>query len=258
MTLPNLSPSTTPGAQVTSTESGWRLTIPPGPAGQYRLAQLDDYAGLSRHRFPWKPPFTLSLKARASAQMLPGTWGFGLWNDPFSFSLGLGGASRRLPALPNAAWFFFASPPNYLSLHDDLPAEGATAGVFQSPIIPAPLLALGTPGLPLLAWPPTARQLRRLARGLVRQDTASLSHDPTAWHKYTIHWSTKLVTFLVDDTVVFESPIVPRRPLGLVLWVDNQYMAFPPDGKLKMGTLANEVESWIEVADLRVDKKQSV
>jgi hypothetical protein len=49
----------------------------------------------------------------------------------------------RLPALPNTAWFFFASPPNYLSLRDDLPAQGALAAVFRSPRLPASLLVLG-------------------------------------------------------------------------------------------------------------------
>src|SRR5512144_3136865 len=114
-----LIPRTTSGAQVVRlTSGGWRLEIPAGSAGRYRLAQLDDYSNLPRRAFPWQAPLSLSLRARASQSSLPGTWGFGLWNDPFALSLGFGG-ERRIPALPNAAWFFFASAPNYLSLRDD-------------------------------------------------------------------------------------------------------------------------------------------
>jgi len=58
------------------------------------------------------PPCTFSLHARLSGTDLPGTWGFGLWNDPFGLSLGFGGQAARLPALPQAAWFMHASPPN--------------------------------------------------------------------------------------------------------------------------------------------------
>src|SRR5437879_6259384 len=96
---PKLRPRTTPGADVETIAPGhWRLTMPAGPAGRYRLAQLDDYAGLRRAGFPWQPPLRLALRARVSAAGLPGTWGFGLWNDPFGIGVGLGGGARRLPA----------------------------------------------------------------------------------------------------------------------------------------------------------------
>ena len=98
------------GGQVIQVSAdAWRLEIPAGRAGVYRLAQIDDYSGLPRSGFPWQPPLELSLEGRSSsAEDIPGTWGFGLWNDPFGLSLGLGGGTRRFPALPNCAWFFFA------------------------------------------------------------------------------------------------------------------------------------------------------
>jgi hypothetical protein len=120
------------GGSVNQTESSsWRLEIPAGPGGRYRLAQLDDYHDLPRRALLWRPPLRLSLKARASSEDIPGTWGFGLWNDPFGFAF-LKGGGVRLPVAPNAAWFFFASPPNYLSLRDDLPAQGGLAATFRS------------------------------------------------------------------------------------------------------------------------------
>ncbi len=98
--------------------SHYLLSIPAGKADQYRLAQLDDYAQLRRGQFPLHAPRGLRLSARTSSGSIPGTWGFGFWNDPFGLSLGFGGNPFRLPVLPNAAWFFGASDENYLSFQD--------------------------------------------------------------------------------------------------------------------------------------------
>lgn len=228
-------------------EGSWRLEIPAGPGDHYRLAQIEDYTGLRRHEFPWKSPVVLSLRARASHRQIPGTWGFGLWNDPFAVSLGFGGASRALPALPDAAWFFFASPPNYLSFRDDIPAQGALAATFESPGIPALFLAPAGLALPLALFPAAARLLRRAARRIIRQDAGALPLDPTQWHDYHLDWHAEGVIFKVDGDVVFTTSVVPSSPLGLVIWIDNQYAALPPDGRLAYGNLANENAAWIEI-----------
>lgn len=248
---PTLRRNLTPSAQIVQTEAGaWHLEIPAGPIGRYRLAQLDDYASLQREDFPWQPPLTLTLGARASAEDIPGTWGFGLWNDPFSLSLGLGGAARRLPSLPNAAWFFFASPPNYLSLRDDLPAQGALAATFRSLFLPAHLLTLGVLVLPLFFWSLTARHLRRLGRRIIQQDAAAFSINPTEWHTYSLTWHSTSVSFQVDGKEALETTITPIGPMGLVLWVDNQYAALPPTGRLAFGTLPNPEPAWIEIENI--------
>lgn len=242
----------TEGAAVEEINPGhWRLHIPAGPAGTYRLAQFDDYAALKRREFHWNPPVTLQLQGRASAPHLPGTWGFGLWNDPFSLGLGLGGGVRKLPALPQAAWFFFASPPNYLSFRDDLPAVGGLAATFSSKKIPTPLLGLGAPLLPALVFRPAARLFRRLARLVIGQSAVLMPHDPTTWHDYRIVWRAEQVSFVVDGQTVLDTAVAPCSPLGLVVWIDNQYAALPPDGKLGWGTLENE-DSWIEVKELEI------
>jgi hypothetical protein len=244
----SLKTSVTPGARVENPgEAHWRLSIPAGPAGSYRLAELDDYRGLRRQSFPWNPPFQMSLRARASTGLVQGTWGFGLWNDPFGLGLLSRAGGARLPVLPEAAWFFFASPPNHLSIRDDLPAQGALAATFHSVCWPAALLALGLPAYALLAIPPAARLLRRLARRFVRQDALALQIDPTEWHAYRMEWLQGAVRFQVDDRLVFQTGMAPRGPLGLVIWIDNQYAAFPPDGRLRYGTLPSEEETWIEV-----------
>jgi hypothetical protein len=241
----------TAGGQALSLgENSWRMEVAASADG-YRCAQLDDYRALPRSRFAWRAPLRLSLRARAAGQHLKGTWGFGLWNDPFSFSLG--GSERRLPALPNAAWFFHASPPNHLALHDDHPADGFLAATFSSPTIPSALLAAGLPVLPLLFVPPLAARLRQAAGLLVREDAVQLDDDVTQWHDYTLEWWADRVCFMVDGQVRLETRVAPLGRLGLVMWVDNQYAAFTPQGVLKFGNLAFEENMWLEVADVTLE-----
>lgn len=250
--IPTFGERAAAGGKVLQTgTSAWHLEIPSGPSREYRLAQLDDYAGLSRKAFPWRPPLKLNLRMRASAQSIPGTWGFGLWNDPFGTAL-IKGSQVRLPTLPNTAWFFFASPPNYLSLRDDLPGQGQLAATFQSPAkLPAGVI-LSLPLLPLILLPPGGRWLRSLVRRYVRQDTAVMDLDPTSWHAYEIDWREEVVIFRLDEKIIFKTRINPEGPLGLVIWVDNQYASLPPDGRVGYGTLAYEMAAWIEVDDLKL------
>jgi hypothetical protein len=235
----------------------WRLEIPPGPAGIYRWAQLDDYMRLPRRRFPWRPApgaaLRLELRARVSAPDLPGTWGFGLWNDPFSAGLGLGGAGMRLPALPNTAWFFYAGAGNHLAFRDTHPAQGFLAATFSAPRIPGLLLAPGALALPALAVRPLGRLLRRAIGRLVGEDGRLVPGDPTAWRAYRLDWRADRVTFFLDGEEIYSTPFSPRAPLGLVLWIDNQYAAFPPTGKVSLGTSPNPQPAWLELSDIQVE-----
>jgi hypothetical protein len=253
-----LRPTTTPGSKaVLEGAAIWRLELPSGPKGNYRLAQLDDYAALDRAGFAWQAPCSLSLEARTgTSAAIPGTWGFGLWNDPFSLSLGMEGGVRRFPALPNAAWFFFASPPNYLSFRDDLPAVGNLAMTFSSPRWPTVILAAAVPLLPLAAIPAFARILRRLARRFILQDSFPLSINPAEWHHFRIDWQSGGVTFLIDGVRVLQTNISPNGRLGVVIWIDNQYAALPPDGRLRYGTLENQERAWIEIKNFQATASQ--
>ena len=168
----------------------------------------------------------MSLRARASGLHLAGTWGFGFWNDPFTATLGVGGAGRRMPALPNAAWFFSASPPNYLAFRDSHPAQGLLAATFSSPRLPFWLAAPGVLALPLLLVRPAARALRSLAGRVIKEDAARLEIDPREWHSYALEWTAGAVRFQVDGEECLVTPAAPRGPLGFVLWIDNQYAAF--------------------------------
>jgi hypothetical protein len=284
MAQPKLSPHVTPNARVEEIERGWRLSIPAGNANEYRNAQLDDYSQLARRRFPHRFPSTFSLLARTSSDSIPGTWGFGLWNDPFGLSLGFGGYPFRLPALPNAVWFFGASKENYLSFSDFRPersgaqtkgassadfamnaqpsaqrgvANGFMAQTFHSPKF-HPLLILAG-----MAFPFSRKITRQLLGKIIEEDGIDLRRgerpsalasgvDQTEWHRYSLTWEEKRVSLEVDNVQVFESPVSPNPPLGLVIWIDNQYASFTPDGKIGFGVLANPEPAWLEIRELEI------
>jgi len=277
MAYTKLTPHQTPGASVEEISPGteYRLMIPAGRADKYRLAQLDDYTQLARGRFPLRFPLSLSLSARASSDSIPGTWGFGLWNDPFGFSLGFGGNPFRLPALPNAVWFFGASKQSHLSFRDASSAlrsaqreaaNGFLAQTFRSPKF-HPLLILAGLALPfsrgmtrrilgrvidedgVQLWSSTAR------RGDLQEQAPALhsqSVDPTQWHRYRLDWREERVSLEVDNVQVLESQVIPNPPLGLVIWIDNQYAAFTPEGKIGFGVLENPEPAWLEIKDLEL------
>ena len=248
MAYTKLIPRFTPGANVDefSRDEVYRLSIPAGPANRYRLAQLDDYAKIARSRFPLRAPVKLSLSARASSKSIPGTWGFGLWNDPFGLSLGFGGNPVRLPALPNAVWFFGASNESHLSFRDYKPGQGFLAQTFRSPKFHPLLIPAG------LVFPFSRKTTRRLMGRVIGEDGIRLSVDVTEWHRYQLDWREDRVSFEVDGTQVFESSVTPKSPLGLVIWIDNQYAAFTPEGKIGFGVLENPEPAWLEIKDVNV------
>jgi hypothetical protein len=191
----------------------------------------------------------MSIRCRASDSELPGTWGFGLWNDPFAFSLGLQGTAQRLPALPNACWFFHASAENHLSFQNHLPGNGFLAQCFRSPKIPSVLLTPGVLALPLLISKMASIWLRKIASKFVREDSLLLDIRETDWHTYSISWQAQQVIFFVDEKIVLKTPISPQGPLGTVIWIDNQYAAWNPDGTASMGTLENNAPGWLEIEE---------
>ena len=46
----------------------------------------------------------------------------------------------------------------------------------------------------------------------------------------------------------------PRPPLGLVLWIDNQFAAWTPKGQLGYGTLENPA-AWLEMEKLDISQE---
>ena len=260
----SLQPLVKGGGRVTPASSSpnagagiWRLFLPSheGSTG-YQLAQLDDYHSLLRRDFPWRPPLRISLEMRASHTGLPGTWGIGLWNAPFSLNIGLGGQAH-LPALPNAAWFFHASEPNYLSFDDSLPAQGFMAATFKARKLPVWLYALAAPGLAMTSLPSLGDLIRRVIRRYIHQSGTSLDVNVTEWRTYSFTWQPEQVEFQIDGEVVLTSNHSPQPPLGLVIWIDNQFAAWRPRQRPKFGVLPLAHEAWLEIRNLAWCNKNS-
>ncbi len=233
-----------------------RLVKDKTSAQAYTDAQIDDYQKLARRSFPWRPPLRLIVRARFShagpplvrgAEILRGTAGFGFWNDPFLMT------GPRLPTLPRAIWFFYASPPSDMKLDLHTPGCGwkaAAVDALRWPVLPLALSApLAVPlmnlrSLYLRLWPTFQRALR-VAEAPVRAPM-------TDWHTYTIDWGRDSARFAVDDRAVLATDRSPRGPLGLVIWLDNQYLVATPWGRFRYGLLACEERQWLELESVEI------
>jgi hypothetical protein len=227
----------------------YNLILPPVSQG-YADAQIDDYGRLTRRNYPWQPGTRLELKARFShdESQLIGTAGFGFWNAPF------GDPTVPWPTLPQAAWFFYGSPPT------DLPLafEGVGRGWFASTInarsrkalmlIPAaPLVLLFNQFRPLRQriWPPVRERL-----GITFQP---LPHDMTHWHTYRLDWEKTGCTFFVDGRQILQTTASPGGPLGFVCWLDNQYLVLTVRGRFAWGTKPTSQKQSLHITNLELN-----
>lgn len=256
------------GGTIETGPTGLRLALPEGArAGVYSDAQIDDYGNLPLSRFPWRPPLHLQVKARAShpahptrslpadtlenQQWLRGTAGFGFWNYPFSLS----GAVLRLP---EAIWFFAASPPSNMALVPGSPGWGWKAQVVHANRPGALLAALPTAAA--VVWGRISRREQAAARWVQRLSgtaEAPLDADLREWHTYEIDWRFDRARFAVDGIEVLSVVNPPRGPLGFVAWVDNQYAIATPRGQFRFDTLATGPE-WLEVESLQILPGKSI
>jgi hypothetical protein len=241
------------GAQAGAAALFHRAVLRVPPVRAYADAQLDDTQPCSRARFRWRPPLRFSVRARTSIPDPRGTFGFGFWNDPFSLSLGMGGAARKLPAAPQCAWFFYGSPPHDLALADGVPGCGWKAQTLSFRRMPSLLLApIAAGGAFLASLPPLRRWTFRRARLFYRARERLLPADPSEWHEYALEWTAASVRFLVDGTEALQSDQPPLPPLGLVLWIDNQYAVASPGKGFGFGVLPLEREQILELEDARI------
>lgn len=208
----------------------------------YCNAQLDDYHHLPRRSYPWRAPIRLSLDARLTGDAR-GTWGFGFWNAPYS------PLANRWPALPATAWFFGNGSGN-LAWDIDSTPTGFKAATLDTHRMRARLLALCAPLLLLLlrsttifqtVWPHLTRWLG-LSERMLPQDSD--------WHHYELQWQPDCTTWLVDGIVVHQAPSAPHAPLGLCIWVDNQWLVAGPQSGFGWGLVQSTTS--LEVKEIRV------
>jgi hypothetical protein len=234
------------GGQLIVSAEGLRLALAGARHDRYADAQIDDYAGLARHRFLWRPPLRLTLRARASGP-LAGTAGFGFWNNPLA-PLRDGG-----PALPSAIWFFHASSPSNMALARGVPGLGWKAACIDAtqpaalawaPLALPVVLLNRLPALYARIWPRVQRALRIAEAPITALDTR--------WRLYTLEWHERRARFDVDGATVLETDRPPRGPLGFVAWVDNQFAIVTPQGRFGAGLLDTDAQ-WLDLAQLRIE-----
>ena len=234
-----------------------RMNLAETPQGLYSDAQIDDYGQLARAHFPWRPPLRMEVEARSSlpaaraestqeSAVLRGTAGFGFWNYPFS-------VRGDILMLPEAVWFFYASPPSNMALVPGIPGWGWKAQVVHS-MRPGALLS----ALPLALSAslavvtgetrPAAHWMQRLSGA----QEALLPVDMTTRHHYALEWRAREALFSVDGELVLRATNPPTRPLGFVAWLDNQFAIATPRGVLRFGSVRTETQ-WFEITHLRIE-----
>ncbi|MCY4411245.1 MAG: hypothetical protein OXC27_12325 [Caldilineaceae bacterium] len=210
----------------------------------YTNAQIDDYQGLPRADFLWRPPLRLTVRARFShnSGQLTGTAGFGFWNEPVRMR-----GFRRL-ALPQALWFFYAGPDADMRLALDKPGWGWKAAVIDTRTrrfqAMAPFLAATAP---LMRVPLLYRWLWRSgqrAAGIAERLVPAAMQD---WHIYCIDWGRERVGFFLDGRMLLEASHAPAGPLGLVIWLDNQFLQVAPWGLFRWGLVGKDEAQWLEI-----------
>ncbi|GAB4212737.1 MAG: hypothetical protein OHK0022_48970 [Roseiflexaceae bacterium] len=235
----------TGGGALALSGDGLRLWLPGARRQIYADAQIDDYSGLPRRSYPWRPPLRMRVRARASGPLL-GTAGFGFWNNPLA---PLGG----WPALPAALWFFHASPPSDMPLALGVPGRGwkvaaidtTTPEAFACAPLALPVaLANNIPALERRIWPPIQRALRI--------SEAPITPLAGTWREHTLEWYLDGARFLLDGVVVHECERVPAGPLGFVAWLDNQWAIVTPRGRFGWGLL-DTPEQWLELGEIVIE-----
>ena len=204
------------------------LRVENGQVG-YSNAQITDYA-YDRLNFDWRPPLRLTVTAWATGDPV-GTAGFGFWNHPFSPDV------QRFPRLPQAVWFFFASPPSNMALARSVPGHGWKAAQIDAtgrrllalaPLAPLAALAYRSRRFYERWFPPLQRAMRIGERLL---DPGLLAD----WHTYAIEWQADRARFAVDGETVLETAAAPRGPAGFIAWMDTRWAVVTPQGRLGFG-----------------------
>jgi hypothetical protein len=238
------------GGRVEYGNDAVRLIRPATTERLYSNAQIGDPIGW----FPWRPPLTLSLRARFSHPIdeIRGTAGFGFWNAALS------PGSRRIHA-PRAAWYFAAGPPHDVPLALDVPGRGFKAATLDAhrwtfyallPSTPLAVFLLRVPALYRALWPIAQRAI-----GVA--ETALTGLDATAFHEYTVCWGGNVVSFAIDGVQVLATRLALGGPLSFVAWIDNSFAIATPQGRFGFGLVAAPEPQWLEIADLVISGQVS-
>ncbi|MBF0197630.1 MAG: hypothetical protein HQL32_07960 [Planctomycetes bacterium] len=250
--------------QISMAQEGIELSIE-NRDKKYSNAQIDDYRNLARREFLWHPPLSLEVKSHFSRPTyqanlhsgiesidkdntpLLGTAGIGFWNDPFLMT------GLRTPSLPKALWFFYASPPSNMHTSIDLPGYGFKAATIDAwkpaflkylPAMPLMPLLSSIPSFLPKVWPKVERSIACSEK--------LLTHNICESHTYKIDWLENHVDFHIDADKVFTSPYSIKGPLGLVIWLDNQYLRLTPRGQFSFGSLSLQAKQSLFLDSIKI------
>jgi hypothetical protein len=117
----------------------------------------------------------------------------------------------------------------------------------------APLLLAAAPlAVPLMNLPGGFARLWPYFQRICRIHEQAIDSAIDTWHTYTLEWRARRARFLVDGQPVLDAPTAPAGPLGLVLWLDNQYLVAQPWGRLRHGLLDAPGRQYLEIASIEV------
>ncbi|MCX6014449.1 MAG: family 16 glycosylhydrolase [Chloroflexales bacterium] len=189
--------------------------------GHYRLGINSDGTGYSNaqlddyhHRPRRDYPWQAPVRLSLWAKVpmdAQGTYGFGFWNAPHS---------PLASTLETRTW------------------QALLIGMWA----PLLLLLMKIPTLYASLLPRLTPRLRLAEQMLVPDDT---------WHHYQIDWQPDSVTWRIDGQVVHQTASAPCQPMGLCIWIDNQWLAVGPRGRWGWGLCADTAV--LEVRDVLVD-----
>lgn len=255
---PHWTQVTSGGAYLQTSNSVLRLGYDSATPERYSDSQIDDYTMLSKADYVWKPPLRMTVRARFSHPaatvgstekakgILRGTAGFGFWNKPFTMQ-------GNWFTLPEAIWFFYTAPPSNMALVSGLPGWGWKAQVIHT--TPAGILANIIPTIASAAYGRvrSKAQLKgRAAQRFMGAHEAVVTENMTKWHTYTLEWREHESLFWVDGVLLLQVAKAPTKPLGFVLWLDNEYCVVTPRGELKFGK-ATSGKQWLDVDSVIIE-----
>jgi hypothetical protein len=94
-----------------------------------------------------------------------------------------------------------------------------------------------------------------LARRLAVAHEALLSDvELDEWHDYELDWQAGEARFTVDGVVRLRSPASTNRPLGFVMWIDNQYAIASEAGQFGFGVTPLPQAQWLEVQNFKLER----
>ncbi|OGO15424.1 MAG: hypothetical protein A2Z14_05105 [Chloroflexi bacterium RBG_16_48_8] len=190
----------------------------------------------------------MEVRARASHPSPPGTLGFGFWNDPFTISLGQGGAAQRLPAPPYTIWFFHGSEENDIRLNPKLPGCGWKASSIRSPKVPGIILAPAAVVAISLSTIPIFRSgIMKIIQRIATTEEVVLDCPLDQWQTYSIIWDIGEVIFHVEGREVLRIDDPPTGLLGFVAWIDNQFAVASPKSRFRFGVIPTIENQWFEL-----------